>query len=1053
MANLLSTTVNGSLLALNNGVTNAYTTASNGRLYLGSSAQNDYSIYTHMENFGGNYTKLTLDWHTGIKIGASQGYGGIRFYNDAINNGGVKLFSVGEGDAHVRVENNLYVGNTIYNNGNAVIHAGNIGSQSVSYAGSAGNSNTTSQITFTDFKANFPSGGGGGHSFGPNHYSMGLDSGNGGWNHPHYRDLIIGYHTGVRIGAHYSGIRFYNDSPTTDANNDGNGDRGEALLMTIGGYVGTENHTDVVVNNNLFANVSMRAPIFYDSQNTGYYGDFASTSRMNAIVYDNLYFSGDQTYGFIGRNVYADTINGRGSDPLELNYYDGGGVIIGPGATGSKALYAGSLFSGGSAVITAANIGSQSVSYATTAGSAPANGGTSTHTYRGIIEDTRAGQRTPNAYDDYRVSWEFTNQMPHDSDWLSVMTMQGWSNGYAAWQIMGIATTSAYENWYLRSGVNGTWNAARTIIHSGNIGAQSVSYAASAGVVGNADTVSSITGNTGLMINRLTPTSFIDGLTTSTFRSSLFNTTSNGAAISAARWNSVPAPLSGMGMYGTMIAWSGDSDTHGFVATDYAAPIVKVGGGYGNIIAWTATLVHSGNIGSQTVGQVNQTEHNRPAILLNSSGSTDAGGSLGMQQVTAEGWTGIFVDYEPYTGWGLWHDNPNNYFSFTAEASTGSIRSFTVPSRESGNRTAYEKFRIDQAGGDIIVGRDGYAQSSFRAPIFYDSNDTVYYGDFNSRSVLNSLQLGSAPSDTSNLKLDVQGNMAIRGSNGLYFGVSTNNYNSWSTRIYASGSTQYFNAQQFVFDNQGYGGTTFASINSSGLFVANNYVSNYFSLESSRAVGEFGNVGMFRARRSATADYPSFSFQHQYGNHSWGQIARFHIEATEGSDRPSIQFSSGHSNTRWNVGYCYNDDNFRISQNMGYRPDMSGNYDSWGTERFRINTDGSMYCFSSFTASGDVTAYSDIRVKDNIETIPNAIDKVKSIRGVTFTRTDNDDNKKYMGVIAQELLNVIPEVVSETDSGMYTVAYGNITAVLIEAIKEQQKQIDELKAKLDGLTK
>lgn len=138
MANLLSTTVNGSLLALNNGVANAYTTASNGRLYLGSSAQNDYSIYTHMENFGGNYTKLTLDWHTGIKIGASQAYGGIRFYNDAINNGGSKLFSVGEGDSHVRVENNLYVGNTIYNNGNAVIHAGNIGSQSVSYASNSG---------------------------------------------------------------------------------------------------------------------------------------------------------------------------------------------------------------------------------------------------------------------------------------------------------------------------------------------------------------------------------------------------------------------------------------------------------------------------------------------------------------------------------------------------------------------------------------------------------------------------------------------------------------------------------------------------------------------------------------------------------------------------------------------------------------------------------------------------------------------------------------------------------------------------------------------------
>ena len=218
-----------------------------------------------------------------------------------------------------------------------------------------GNSNTTSQRVFSDLKINFPSGDGGGYSFASSHYSMGLDSGNGAWSHPHYRDLIIGYHTGIRLGANYSGIRFYNNSPTTDANNDGNGDGGEALLMTIGGYVGTANHTDVVVNNNLFANASMRSPIFYDSNDTAYYGNFASTSRMNAIVYDNLYFSGNQAYGFIGTNVYADTINGRGSDPLELNYYDGGSVIIGTGANGSKALYAGSLYDAGNRVYSAAN--------------------------------------------------------------------------------------------------------------------------------------------------------------------------------------------------------------------------------------------------------------------------------------------------------------------------------------------------------------------------------------------------------------------------------------------------------------------------------------------------------------------------------------------------------------------------------------------------------------------------------------------------------------------------------------------------------------------------
>lgn len=174
-----------------------------------------------------------------------------------------------------------------------MIHSGNIGSQSVSYATSAGNSSTTSQIVFNDLKTNFPSGAGGGHSFASNHYSMGLDSGNGGWDSPHYRDLIIGYHTGVRIGAHYSGIRFYDNSPTTDANNDGNGDGGEKLLMTIGGYVGTANQTDVVVNNNLFANVSMRAPIFYDSNDTTYYGDFASTSYLRHLSVGDVNASND----------------------------------------------------------------------------------------------------------------------------------------------------------------------------------------------------------------------------------------------------------------------------------------------------------------------------------------------------------------------------------------------------------------------------------------------------------------------------------------------------------------------------------------------------------------------------------------------------------------------------------------------------------------------------------------------------------------------------------------------------------------------------------------
>ena len=93
----------------------------------------------------------------------------------------------------------------------------------------------------------------------------------------------------------------------------------------------------------------------------------------------------------------------------------------------------------------------------------------------------------------------------------------------------------------------------------------------------------------------------------------------------------------------------------------------------------------------------------------------------------------------------------------------------------------------------------------------------------------------------------------------------------------------------------------------------------------------------------------------------------------------------------------------------------------------------------TITAGGDITAFSDERLKSDIETIDNALDKVMSMRGVSYTK----QAEKGIGVIAQEIEKVLPEVV--TDGEYKSVAYGNIVGVLIEAIKEQQKQIDELK--------
>ena len=99
----------------------------------------------------------------------------------------------------------------------------------------------------------------------------------------------------------------------------------------------------------------------------------------------------------------------------------------------------------------------------------------------------------------------------------------------------------------------------------------------------------------------------------------------------------------------------------------------------------------------------------------------------------------------------------------------------------------------------------------------------------------------------------------------------------------------------------------------------------------------------------------------------------------------------------------------------------------------------------SFTATGDITAYSDDSLKTNVQVIDGALGKVEAIRGVTFERIE--DGSVSTGVIAQELKAVLPEAVHTDAEGVHSVAYGNITGLLIEAVKELSAQVEELKAK------
>ena len=107
------------------------------------------------------------------------------------------------------------------------------------------------------------------------------------------------------------------------------------------------------------------------------------------------------------------------------------------------------------------------------------------------------------------------------------------------------------------------------------------------------------------------------------------------------------------------------------------------------------------------------------------------------------------------------------------------------------------------------------------------------------------------------------------------------------------------------------------------------------------------------------------------------------------------------------------------------------------------------------TFNGNVTAYgsaSDIRLKYDVKNIDNALNKVLSLDGINFKY--KKDDSESTGVIAQQVQEVLPQAVYETsdigsDEKHLAVRYGNMVGLLIEAIKEQQSQIDELKSKLE----
>jgi len=115
------------------------------------------------------------------------------------------------------------------------------------------------------------------------------------------------------------------------------------------------------------------------------------------------------------------------------------------------------------------------------------------------------------------------------------------------------------------------------------------------------------------------------------------------------------------------------------------------------------------------------------------------------------------------------------------------------------------------------------------------------------------------------------------------------------------------------------------------------------------------------------------------------------------------------------------------------------------TPSFKLDVNGTLRAFG-------ITDSSDVRLKKDIVAIGNALDSVLQLRGIHYQWIDEQyGTGLQMGLIGQEVEQIFPEVVDTDEEGFKSIQYGKLTAALIEAIKEQQRQIDQLRAELEEL--
>jgi hypothetical protein len=366
----------------------------------------------------------------------------------------------------------------------------------------------------------------------------------------------------------------------------------------------------------------------------------------------------------------------------------------------------------------------------------------------------------------------------------------------------------------------------------------------------------------------------------------------------------------------------------------------------------------------------------------------------------------------------------------------------TTDSFTTGSKTGMS---MDHNGTVLVTRSYLQSDSSLRAPVFYDSNDTAYY-------------INPADADVSAV---LKGTVTIGGGTGGNYDEGLRIIDSGSFSVITFGATgnagpgryQWLKNSSDVFELRNVNGSQIWWANQNG-DVGTNYISYAGSSSRAPIFYDSNNTGYYVDPASTTqlnvlntANAVNATYLGVQNTSSTSGIGiSLYNNAATGQPQYGLMFAGtatfgtfGSVTADWATYFTMDS-----TANRGwiFRDTVNGNKAS-------ISNGGVA------TFAGDVVAYgsSDKELKDNITSIENALEKVKQIGGYSFDWNDKQDTYTGhdVGVIAQEIELVLPEIVTTRDNGYKAVKYEKIVPLLIEAIKEQQTQIEELKELVNKL--